>query len=171
MPTVCPTRSLRWAKCGHSMCAWNKWGGSRLLIFYQHLCFWQEKGQIEGVGSRMEENGDLAGAPRLLEPVAVLWWGGGGRARSPAQPQAAGSPARALAPAGSRLLLPALLYIVRLTHSSPSQLQPNLSKAARAPQALGLGLGRARVYFRHLSDTLQGHWSGHILRSPLISGL
>lgn len=56
-------------------------------------------------------------------------------------------------------LLSALLYISSLT-----RLQPNLSKAARAQQGLGLGLSHSRIYFRHLDDTFQGHQSGRFLR-------
>lgn len=69
-----------------------------------------------------------------------------------------------------QLLLPVLSYIMHLTHSSPSPLQPNLSKAARALQGLGLGLGHGQVYFGLLNDTFQGHWSGRVPRSPLIPG-
>lgn len=120
----------------------------------------------------MEENRDVARAPRLLGPIVVLGWGWGWESMEPSPAMGCRFTLRAWARAGSRLLLPALLYIERLTHSSPSQLQPDLSKAAMAPQGLGLGLGlgHGRVYFRHLNDTLQGHWSGRVLCSPLISG-
>lgn len=62
MPSVCPACWRPWAKCGHNTHAWNKWDGSGLFVFPQHLCLWQEKEQTARVGSYAEEDGDLAGA-------------------------------------------------------------------------------------------------------------
>lgn len=102
------------AKCGHSTCGWNKRGGSGLLIFYQDLRLWQEEGHIAEVRSKVKENGEPAGAPRILWRVAVLrWWVGVWESVEPGPVAGCRFTPKALAPAGPRLWLPALLFIMR----------------------------------------------------------